>query len=62
MERDCITAAERLAPIDDKLARAVRYLRTQSKSGYCLDAPVRRLPATSRKPTVLDRWLARRAA
>ena len=62
MERDCITSAERLAPVDDKHARAVRYLRTESKRGYCLDAPVKRLPAPQRPPTLLDRWLARRSA
>jgi len=62
MERDCITSAERLAPVDDKRARAVHYLRTQSKRGYCLDGRVARLPAPQRPPTLLDRWLARRSA
>jgi len=61
MKKDLVTATERLAPhAEDKLARAIRYLKTQSKRGYCLDAPVKRLPAPQRPPTLLDRWLAGR--
>jgi len=58
---DLITSAERLAP-HSKLANALRYLRAHSKTGYCLDKRVARLPAPQRPPTLLDRWMARRAA
>ena len=59
---DLITPAERLSPRRDKLADALRYLRTESRTGYCLDGQVKRLPPTKRPPTVLDRWFAKRAA
>lgn len=62
MLNDLATSADRLAPRRDPLAAALHYLRTQSKTGYCLDRPVSRLPAQKRPPTVLDRWLAKRAA
>lgn len=58
--RDHLTPADRLAPIDDKVERAKRYLR--DRGIYCLDQPVRRIPAAKRPPTLLDRWLERRPA
>lgn len=61
MERDLVTPIDRLAP-HTPLQRAIRYLRTQSKAGYCLDKPVKRLPLPQRTPSLLDRWLARRSA
>ena len=60
MLTDHLTAADRLAPIDDKRARAIRYLRARGK--YCLDLPVKRLPKTARPPTFLERWLSTRPA
>ena len=57
--RDYMTAADRLQP-HNKLERALRYLRTESSVGYCLDKRVGRLPAPQRQPTVLDRWIASR--
>jgi hypothetical protein len=48
-------------PIDAKLARAFAYLRdNRAASIYCMDIPVPRLPAQSRQPTLLDRWLSKR--
>lgn len=60
MLTDHLTAADRLAPVDDKLERAKRYLRAHGK--YCLDQKVTRLPKTARPPTFLDRWLQSRPA
>ncbi len=56
--KDHMTADDRLAPIDDKLERAKRYLRERNK--YCLDVKVERLPRKHRPPTILDRWLETR--
>jgi hypothetical protein len=56
--KDHMTAADRLAPIDDRLERAIRYLRERGR--YCLDQKVERLPRKHRPPTVLDRWLESR--
>jgi hypothetical protein len=58
--KDHLTAADRLAPIDDKVERAKRYLRERGK--YCLDVKVQKLPRKHRPPTVLDRWLETRPA
>ena len=58
--QDHLTPADRLAPHDDKLERAVRYLRERGL--YVLDAKVKRLPVQRRAPSVLDRWASRRSA
>jgi hypothetical protein len=58
--KDLLTAADRLAPHDDKVERAKRYLRERNK--YCLDLKVQKLPKKHRPPTVLDRWLESRPA
>lgn len=58
--KDHLTATDRLAPIDDKVERAKRYLRERNK--YCLDVKVERLPRKHRPPTILDRWLETRPA
>ena len=58
--KDALKPADRLAPHDDKLERAKRYLRERGL--YVLDAKVKRLPAQKRPPTVLERWLDRRPA
>lgn len=60
MMRDIVTPAERLAPVDDKLQAAMRWLRQHSTRGYCMDRPLSRLPAKQCQPTVLDRWLDQR--
>lgn len=60
--RDHLTPADRLAPKDAKLARALAYLREREQSAYCLDLAVKRLPAQKRAPSVLDRWIAKRPA
>lgn len=55
---DHATPADRLAP-HTKLAQAIRYLRTQSKRGYCLD---RRVPfKRTTTSTILDKWARGRA-
>ena len=59
---DYLTPADRLAPRDGKLARALAYLRDREQSAYCLDLAVKRLPPQKRPPTVLERWAARRPA
>jgi len=58
--KDLLTAADRLAPHDDKLTRAVRYLRERGL--YVLDAKVTKLPPKKRAPSVLDKWAARKSA
>lgn len=58
--KDLLTAADRVAPHDDKVERAKRYLRERNK--YCLDLKVQKLPKKHRPPTVLDRWLESRPA
>lgn len=55
---DHATPADRLRP-HSKLAQAIRYLRTQSKRGYCLD---RRVPfKRTTTSTILDKWARGRA-
>ena len=56
--RDHLTAADRLAPHTDKLARAVSYLRSRGK--YCLDRRVTKQPRKEVQ-TVLDKWIRGRA-
>lgn len=52
--RDHLTAADRLAPIDDKRTRALAYLR--QRGIYALDQPVRKVPQRETL-TLLDRWV-----
>ncbi len=56
---DYMTHIDRLQP-HTKLGEALRYLRTQSRRGYCLDKRVPKIAAQLRQPTVLDRWIATR--
>lgn len=56
--RDHLTAADRLAPHDDKLAKAVAYLRARNR--YCLDKRVTKQPRKEVQ-TILDRWIRGRA-